>query len=313
MNLNEFDLIKILQSQQKVDLDSVMLGIGDDGAVVNLATPQRLVFVMDALNEGVHFPVDTSPYDLGWKSLAVNLSDLAAMAAAPLWITLSLSLPRLNGQWVTAFAAGLFELANQHGVQLIGGDLCRGPLSIVIQATGKLEGNALARKGAKANDLICVSGTLGAAAAALDLHRGGHIDSSIEHYLNRPVPQVKLGSALAGIAHSCIDISDGLLQDLNHLCSPDRLGVSLSSNSIPIIHHRPYEQEQMLEWALTGGDDYQLLFSIPESKMEDVQLISQQLNIPIHSLGRFTESSEFLIDGGQYKLPDKFGFEHFKS
>ncbi|HVR82516.1 MAG TPA: thiamine-phosphate kinase, partial [Luteimonas sp.] len=211
----EFDLIARIRARAR-SRDDVVLGIGDDAALLRVPAGKLLVIATDTLNSGVHFPHDTAPTDIGWKALAVNLSDLAAMGAQPAWCTLSLSLPHGDAGWLDGFLDGFLALADQHGVALVGGDTTRGPLSVCVTVHGLVaDGMALRRDGARVGDDIWITGTLGDAAAALVQWRaGGAADPALRARLDRPVPRVATGLALAGVAHACIDVSDGLLADL---------------------------------------------------------------------------------------------------
>ena len=231
----EFELIERIK--RRVSLrDDVMLGIGDDAAVLRVPADHELVVTADTLNAGVHFPVETVPFDVGWKALAVNLSDLAAMGARPAWCTLSLSLPQADTPWVDAFVDGLLALAQTHRVSLIGGDTTRGPLSISITAMGFVPtGAALRRQGAQPGDEIWVTGTLGDAAAALTQWQvGSDIDASLRSRLDRPTARVEAGLALRGRASACIDVSDGLLADLGHVLRASGVGARIEHSSLPI-------------------------------------------------------------------------------
>ena len=230
----EFDLIERIRRRVAIR-DDVLLGIGDDAALLQPPAGMQLVVAMDTLNSGVHFPPDTAPADIGWKALAVNLSDLAAMGALPAWCTLSLSLPDADGEFVDGFLDGFLALASQHDLALVGGDTTRGPLSICVAVHGFIDaGQALRRDGARAGDDLWVSGTLGDAAAALSYWQsGGAIDPTLRMRLDRPTPRVSLGHVLRGIATSCIDVSDGLLADLGHVCKASGVGALVDVDALP--------------------------------------------------------------------------------
>jgi thiamine-monophosphate kinase len=218
-----------------------------------------LAVAMDTLNAGVHFPPETAPADIGWKALAVNLSDLAAMGATPAWCTLSLSLPDGDAGFVDGFLDGFLQLAAQHDVALVGGDTTRGPLSVCMTVHGFVEpGMALRRDGARVGDEVWVSGTLGDAAGALAQWQAGQaIDAGLRMRLDRPTPRVALGRALRGIATACIDVSDGLLADLRHVCTASGVGARIDVDALPASDAlRAYfgrEQQRILQ--ATGGDD----------------------------------------------------------
>lgn len=230
----EFDLIARIR-QRVVLRDDVVLGIGDDGALLAPPPGQLLAVTMDTLNAGVHFPPETAPADIGWKALAVNLSDLAAMGAEPAWCTLSLTLPRADTAFVDGFCDGFLALAAQHGVALVGGDTTRGPLSVSITAHGFVPaGAALRRDGARIGDEVWVSGSLGDAAGALrQWQAGAPMAPALRDRLDRPTPRVALGQALRGLASACIDISDGLLADLTHICRASGVGAEVDIDALP--------------------------------------------------------------------------------
>lgn len=239
----EFDLIARLRARIAARAD-VPLGIGDDAALLQPPVGEQLAITADTLNAGVHFPLETRAADLGWKTLAVNLSDLAAMGAQPRWCTLSLSLPHDDAAWVDAFADGFFALADLHGIALVGGDTTCGPLSCAVTAIGSLPpGAALRRDGARVGDDIWVTGALGEAAAALSLWQAGDLDVTVpatdavqeqwRQHLLRPQPRVQAGLRLRGLAHACIDVSDGLLADLGHLCERSGVGAELALAALP--------------------------------------------------------------------------------
>ncbi len=289
MALSEFELIDILRSACGHSRADVVIGNGDDAAVLEIPAGQQLVVCTDTLIAGRHFPLDTDPADIGWKALAVNLSDLAAMGASPAWCVLALSLPKADANWLRAFARGFAELAAQHDVALVGGDTTRGPLSITVCAQGLLPaGTALTRAGAKAGDVILVCGRLGWAAAGLALKQCGlpdevraSIPASIQAQcivaLDRPRPWVAVGCALRGIASSAIDVSDGLLADLGHLLKASGVGADLQLESLP--GYRELRQhlgaERARDFVLAGGDDYALCFTVPP-RLRDAALSALQ-------------------------------------
>lgn len=276
----EFDLIARIR-QRAAARGDVVLGIGDDCALLAPPPGMQLAVTMDALNVGVHFPPDTAPADIGWKALAVNLSDLAAMGAQPAWGTLSLSLPQGDAAFVDGFFDGFFALAAQHGFALVGGDTTRGPLSIAITAHGLVEpGRALRRDGARVGDGIWVSGTLGDAAGALrqwqegkggqsglPLAKGHSDPLFLRARLDRPTPRVALGRALRGIASSCIDVSDGLLADLAHICRASGVGAEVDVDALPAsaVLRAAFDPDTRRVLQAAGGDDYELCFTVPAS------------------------------------------------
>ena len=318
--MKEFQLIRQIQRETSVSssIDSipgVKLGIGDDAAVLEVPAGYHLVAATDTLNAGIHFPDSTSPYDIAYKCLAVNLSDMAAMGAIPRWALLSLSLPDADSEWVQSFAEGFRSLAMAHGVALVGGDTTSGPLSVSLTALGLVEpGKQLMRSGANPGDLIVVSGTIGGAARVLELLRSGkHLEE--RHLLDRPQPRVKLGQALVGYASACIDISDGLLADLGHVLKASGCGAFVEIEKLP----QPRVLaglEDALKWnyQLSGGDDYELLFTLPRRHAAFIVTWSQQLDINLSIIGEVEEGEGVRCispDGSTYD-PQCAGYEHFR-
>lgn len=318
---SEFALIRDYFQQQSLQRADVQLGIGDDGAVVSVPDGKQLVLVMDTMVAGVHFPLRTCAYDLGWKALAVNLSDLAAMGAEPAWFTLALTLPESDGAWVKEFCRGLFALASEHNIQLVGGDTTRGPLTITVQAHGLVEaGKALVRHGSGVGDLIYVSGLPGEAALGLALFQSGQQAHPAFEYLysrlNRPEPRLALGRALQGIASTCIDISDGLLADLQHTLDASGVGAEVWLEKLPLSEHylAAAEHEQFYKPALTGGDDYELLFTVPRQRQAEMNTLMKASECPLTCIGEITEgSSPRCLDanGNEYS-PASPGYDHFR-
>jgi len=317
--MKEFELIRQIQRETAgsfpVGFDNgVKLGIGDDAAVLEIPAGQHLVAATDTLNAGTHFPVDTSPRDIGYKCLAVNLSDLAAMGAVPRWALLSLSLPEADPDWVQSFTAGFNTLAQAHGVTLVGGDTTSGALSINLTALGLIEtGRQLTRSGAKPGDLLVVSGTLGGAARALELLLAGK-PASEQHLLDRPRPRVGLGRALVGYASACIDISDGLIADLGHVLEASGCGARIEIEKLPQAESLA-GLEDGLKWSfqLSGGDDFELLFSLPSKHKSRLETWSRQLDISLSIIGEIEANQGIRCigpDGAAYD-PKRTGFEHF--
>lgn len=263
--MNEFELIEHFFSRSGGE--GVILGSGDDAALLQPTPGQQLVMTMDTLVAGRHFPEDLPAEDIGWRALAVNLSDLAAMGATPRWCLLSLSLPAVDEAWLTGFCRGFFALAEQAGIVLVGGDTVRGPLSITVQATGEAPpGKALRRSGARPGDRLCIDGVPGAAAAGLRLWQAGQRSGALQQAFCRPQPQLTLGRRLRGLASACIDISDGLLADLDHvLRASGGFGAEVELARMP---QSPALQacadgDALAALQLAGGDDYLLLFAVP--------------------------------------------------
>lgn len=313
----EFNLIHTYFNRKTHHTD---LSIGDDAALISVANQQQLAVSSDMLVAGTHFFADAPPYTIGWKSLAVNVSDMAAMGAKPKWITLAIALPHQDATWLEAFANGLFDCAKQFNIDLIGGDTTRGPLTINITILGEVSnGAAVTRSGAQINDDIWVSGELGSAALALAhlLDKISLSESAFNHarnHLQLPQPKLALGLALQDIATSCIDISDGLLADLGHILSASKLGAELDYAKMPIMpemiteHLKPLVQQCVL----SGGDDYELCFTAPKKNQETIIALSQTLNLPITLIGNTTADSELnvLYQGKPLSMHTK-GFDHF--
>ena len=312
--MGEFQLIEQLQRQTRIPAPGVILGIGDDAAVLEIPAGHHLVAATDTLNAGVHFPVDTSPFDIGYKCLAVNLSDLAAMGATPQWVLLSLSLPQADTDWMESFTAGFMSLAHVYGVALVGGDTTSGPLSVGLTALGSVEpGRQLVRSGAQAGDLIIVSGTVGGAARVLDL--GSETAPEKDRVLlNRPQPRVRLGQALSGHASACIDISDGLLADLAHLLKASGCAARLATDKLPIPGILAgLDDERRWGYQLAGGDDYELLFCLPKSSKALLEIWSKELDIGLSVIGTVEDGegiSCIAPDGSEF-LPGRTCWDHF--
>ena len=302
------------------------LGVGDDCALLAPAPGMQLAVSSDMLVEGRHFFADVQPKLLGHKALAVNLSDLAACGAKPLAFTLALSLPRADAAWCQAFSEGLFALAEQHDCELVGGDTTQGPLSICITVFGEVPaGQALLRSGAQAGDDIWVSGTLGDARIALDALLRQHalpapVLAQARLRLEQPTPRVALGMALRGVATSCLDISDGLLGDLNHILEASQVGACIDANiTRSLLQARRHPMMAALAVSridactLAGGDDYELCFTAPSHAQAAVRDAAAQAGVPVTCIGR-TEAERGIrvMAPGGHQLPLRFAsFDHF--
>ncbi len=296
MSLSEFDLIRRYFQRPAACREDVVLGLGDDAAIVDVPPGMQLVAAVDTLVERVHFRHVDRPEDIGWKALAVNLSDLSAMAAEPCWYTLSLTLPNVDEAWLDGFARGLFELADCHGLALIGGDTTRGPLTVCIQILGLVErGKALTRAAARPGDLIYVSGTLGDAAGALE--HGYQPD--LARRLHRPEPRIELGRRLRGLAHACIDISDGLLADLGHIAEASACAAHVASARLPLSMalNAVCTPAQALRYACSGGDDYELCFTLPPARVSRLAEIAAELGLALTCIGEMHKGAGLLLDG----------------
>jgi len=323
MSESEFDIINTYFSHIGESSDWLITGVGDDAAVLEIDPEQQQLIAVDTLNAGMHFPIETPAAEIGYKALAVNISDIAAMGGQPLWFTLSLSLPDIDHDWLRGFSSGLSELANKNHLKLVGGDTTKGPLSITIQIAGVVpKGKALRRSGAKVGDGVYVSGTLGDAAAGLIVLQQSSKDYAPQQQvlidrLQRPSPRVELGLALRNLATSCIDVSDGLAADLGHILNASKVGAELTLEDIPLspsIQQSGLESGSLYELALHGGDDYELCFTAPESKRPDVEALSQQTDCRISCIGKIIqENGLFTIVQGQRKAITKTGYDHFIS
>lgn len=318
--MGEFDLIRRFFQRP---VHRAALGVGDDCALLAPAPGMQLAVSSDMLVEGRHFFADVDPRLLGHKSLAVNLSDLAACGARPLAFTLALSLPRADAAWTEAFAAGLLALADAHGCELVGGDTTQGPLNICITVFGEVPpGQALLRSGARAGDDIWVSGSLGDARLALEAlldHTTlppGTLAAARQR-LEAPTPRVALGQALRGIASSALDVSDGLLGDLGHILEQSRVGASLDTRLItPLLdagRHTPLAIDLLHQCTLSGGDDYELCFTAPADRRDAVQAAGRDSATRVTRIGCIEEQPGLRLIGpdGAAMAPRWTSFDHF--
>jgi thiamine-monophosphate kinase len=320
--MDEFELIRRYFVELTPPRDDVALGIGDDAALLAPPRGHEVVVTTDTLIEGRHFPNDTDPQAVGWKALAVNLSDLAAMGAEPRWFTLALTLRMADPEWLAGFAAGLGAMAREAGVALVGGDTTQGALSITVTAMGTVPaGKAIRRSGAKVGDVICVTGTLGDAALALRLGqgdaggRGEARSADLEHLrgrLNRPVPRVAVGAQLRGLAHAAIDLSDGLAGDLSHILEASGVGAELRAAKLPMspAFKNLTEPEDRVGLQVAGGDDYELCICVPADHVEKLR---KRLDVPLTEIGRIVKGRTLsILDTRGKKLAiEPFGYRHF--
>jgi len=320
----EFDLIELIRQRTAQPRDDVRLGIGDDAAVLAVPAGQELAVAIDTLVDGVHFPRGTAAADIGWKALAVNLSDLAAMGASPAWALLSLTLPQADRAFVEGFVEGFVQLAKPQRLALVGGDTTRGPLAVSVAVHGFVPpGKALTRQGARAGDAVLVTGTLGDAAAGLhalqqprrdDDGRDGLRTFLIER-LNRPVPRLAAGIALREQAHACVDVSDGLLADLGHICTASGVGAEIDAALLPRSSALLglYDDTTALQFALSGGDDYELCFCVPATRLSQVQADLSRLGCGVSRIGRIVAGAGVRVRGhdGGWLDGGRSGWEHF--
>ncbi len=323
MSLGETELIRTYFSRLCASRDDVVLGIGDDGAVLALPSDSELVVSTDSLAEGIHFFSDAAAADVGYKSLSVNLSDMAAMGAEPRWATLALSMPAADDSWLRGFADGFAAAACSCGdVALVGGDLTRGPLMLTVQIMGVVpKGAALRRGGAHPGDIIFVSGALGAAGAALAVLKG-ELDRPADGYeeclarLLRPEARVRAGLSLLGVASAAIDISDGLYTDLGHIVEESRAGACIELQRVPIPCALEVIEDPRERWdrALGSGDDYELCFTVPPGQVELVTSRFADPGLPkLTRIGEMTKETgiQWLAPDGTRYVPAHAGYQHF--
>ena len=318
MALAEFDIIERFFHRAGQHAE-VRVGIGDDGAVLRVPSDNELVVALDTLVAGVHFPADTAPFDVGWKALAVNLSDLAAMGAEPAWFTLALTLPKADAAWLEAFSRGLFALADEWNLALVGGDTTRGPLTLSVQVAGHVPpGGALLRQGARPGDGLYVTGTLGDAAAALrDVLAGRAADAAQRSRLDRPEPRLATGLGLRGLARCAIDISDGLLADTAHLlaASPG-VGAVLQRDALPlspVLRRRLVQDPALWDCVLDGGDDYELLFCVPPGREAELSALEANTGETITRIGTIMAEPGLVLEeaDGRRRAVTPHGYTHF--
>ncbi len=315
---SEFDLIRRHFSRPTRHTD---LAGGDDCALIRVAPGQQLAISTDMLVAGTHFFPDTDPEALGWKTLAVNLSDLAAMGAVPRWATLAIALPAADEAWLTAFAHGFYTLADQFEVDLIGGDTTRGPLNLAPTVFGEVPaGEALRRDGAQIGDEVWVSGMPGLAALGLAQLRGEAALPATQAVpalaaLYRPQPRVALGLALRGVASACIDVSDGLLGDLAHILERSGVSAEVFEAALPDGMFAGVDPVLARRCRLSGGDDYELCFTAPPARADAVHAAAAQAGVPVSRIGRIKAGN---ADGlrvrdatGRVFRPSERGYDHF--
>jgi thiamine-monophosphate kinase len=316
--LSEFSLIQKYFTRAT---PGAVLGVGDDAALLRVAGGMELAISTDMLVSGTHFFSDADPYMLGHKALAVNISDMAAMGAQPRWATLAISLPAEDEAWLERFSAGFFALADMHQVELIGGDTTHGPLNLSVTILGEVpQGQALRRDGAQVGDDVWVSGKLGDAALAL-AHLQGRLKldeacfNAVANALHCPAPRVALGIALRGLAHSAIDISDGLLADLGHILERSRVGAEIQFGRLPLSAQlQPHlAQAHGIQCALAGGDDYELCFTAAAAQHAEIEQLAAQLALPLSCIGKIVAGSGCKVraaDGSEMKIKET-GYDHF--
>lgn len=317
---SEFDIIRQYFTLNEVR-DDVVLGIGDDAAVLTVPNDHQLVQSVDTLVAGVHFPHETSPEDIAYKALAVNLSDMAAMGADPAWFTLAITLPDDDETWLQAFSESLASLAKKNNLQLVGGDTTHGPLCITITINGFVpNGKALTRNSAQEKDKIYVSGTLGDAALALAAWQGqcllrDETKEALYQKLNRPTPQNKLGLLLREHANACIDISDGLVADLSHIADESKLGATIYFEKIPRskeFNSNLTDDALIIPLVLAGGDDYELCFTVPEANQIKFEKAIKETNFIVTHIGEIENQTGVRCIKECKKIDiEEMGYQHF--
>ncbi|MGH8731962.1 MAG: thiamine-phosphate kinase [Burkholderiales bacterium] len=317
--LSEFELIARYFTRPT---RHTVLGIGDDAALLAVTPGHELVASTDVMVEGAHFFPDVEPASLGHKALAVNLSDLAAMGATPKWAMLALTLPKADEAWLEGFARGFFALAAEHDVDLIGGDTARGPRNICVQIMGEIpHGRALRRDGAKVGDDVWVSGYVGDAAAAVahlkgDLRLRGSLLAHCLARLNQPAPRVALGRMLVGVVNSAIDISDGLVADLGHICERSAVGAEIKFAAVPCSAElMPLRGHALVtRGILAGGDDYELCFTALAGRRSAIEALSGQTGLALTRIGRIVAGKGVVVvdQAGKPMSVKDGGFDHFR-
>jgi len=319
---SEFDIIRQYFTST-ISRTDVVLGIGDDAAILTVPNDHQLVQSVDTLVAGVHFPVETSPQDIAYKALAVNLSDMAAMGAEPAWFALAITLPNDDEEWLKAFSESLSSVAEKYNIQLIGGDTTNGPLCISITINGFVPtGKALTRNNAQAQDKIYVSGTIGDAALALAEWQGQCLlrEESIGYLkgrLNRPIPQIELGLLLREYASSCIDISDGLIADLGHITDNSHVGALIDFEKIPRSKEFDLnltDEALIVPLVLSGGDDYELCFTIPPAKQAEFDKVIKENKMSVTCIGEIESQSGVRCTKNNKEIDiQEIGYQHFSN
>jgi len=320
MALSEFELIRRFFTHRA---RHAVLAVGDDAAIVRARRGMEVVITTDMLVAGRHFSPDADPRKLGHKALAVNLSDMAAMGATPRWATLAISLPRADARWLAAFSRGFMWLARRHSVDLVGGDTTRGPLNICVQVIGEApRGRELRRDGARAGDDVWVSGVLGDAALALAAGRVGlspRERRALRLKLDAPTPRIELGIALRGTARSAIDVSDGLVADLGHICERSQVSAVVEFARIPASAAMTRRLDRPVARAalLAGGDDYELVFTAARARRTAIARLARRLRLKLTRIGKITRRKEGVPRvtvrdaAGRPIAIKRGGYEHF--
>jgi thiamine-monophosphate kinase len=320
--LGEFDLIRRYFSRIGAGRADVVLGVGDDAALLRVPSDAELAAAVDTIVAGRHFPFGTDARSIGHRALAVNLSDLAAMGATPAWATLALTLPSADPEWLERFSGGFSELANAHGVALVGGDTTAGPLTVSVQIMGHVQsGTALRRSGAQAGDLLAVTGTLGDAGAGLALATASLATDDaaaareLQQRFDYPTPRVEFGMVARGIATAAMDLSDGLAGDLPKLASASGLAAHVDIERLPLSPalQSVASPQQARSWALGAGDDYELLVALPPRHYGALTSRAAQLNLRLTVIGELRRGNHvsWALHGEEF-APPVHGYDHFR-
>tara|TARA_A100001234_G_scaffold37426_1_gene29643 strand:+ start:4746 stop:5699 length:954 start_codon:yes stop_codon:yes gene_type:complete len=311
---NESDLIDHIIKKTQISSNDVIKSIGDDCAVVKSGN-KYLVMTTDTSLEGPHFTRDYTPEEIGYKALATNLSDIAAMGGIPKYILMAITLPKLDTYWIKGFYKGINTLIKKYNLSLIGGDTNKGKLSITIQVIGECKKNIMYRSDAKLNDDIYISGRIGLARTALMIKKMKNRDDLkyFKKYLHRPVPRIELGKELCKIANACIDLSDGLSKDLRLICKASKVGANVDLDKLPILKrlYSVIPKKRIYEAIIGGGEDYELCFTINKRYRDKLKEISHKFNIPLTRIGSITSGEiNYYSKNSLIKL-NITGFDHF--
>ncbi|WP_317930354.1 thiamine-phosphate kinase [Halioxenophilus sp. WMMB6] len=319
-SISEFDLIEEYFAGQIVASYGVNLGIGDDCALLTVPQSKQLAVSIDTMIGGVHFPKNADPELIAERAVRVAVSDLAAMGADPLWMTLSLTLPAAESHWLAGFSRGLFKAAEEFNLSLVGGDTTRGPLAVAIQVHGSVDpGQAMLRSQARVGDIIFVTGSLGDGAAALavikkELDVGKSAFSYFMSQYYTPRIWIREAHALSEVSRCAIDISDGLLADLGHICKASGVGAVVEAERLPISEplRKLAEPDAALAWALTGGDDYQICFTVAPQQLQALEELRERHRLDITAIGEIVRGNECVcLSNGRIVECDNLGYKHF--
>lgn len=313
---NESDILDYIQAKINTKSPNVVKSIGDDCAVIRISNKQSFVITTDTSLEGPHFTKDYTAFEIGYKSLSTNLSDIAAMGCIPKYIFMSLTLPKLDTNWIKSFYKGIATHVEKFNLALIGGDTNRGPLSISIQVIGINKSKILYRDGANFDDDIYVSGKLGLARAALILKNKKKFIKEfnmLKKYLHMPIPRIDVGLKLSKLANSCIDISDGLMKDLSSIINQSNCGAEIYLERIPThrLLKKLIPKSKYYECLIGGGEDYELCFTVSKSQRKNMQLIAKNLKLPLTIIGKITKKNILFKENGVEKKLNIKGFDHF--